>query len=602
MSTLDKNKLYCPVCNKEIIDNKLQCSCQNERKFKYSLQWCNSCNDFTSRRGLKKEALCCSCSVKRGIQTQKQNDPEGYISRQQSASKASHKICRENKTGIYSPEVKQKIEETKRKNGTDLGNPEFRKKIGCNGNPPEIQEKLKKEKRGIYSDKCLQLKTERFNKYWETEEWKEADKIRKQEITKNQWTFESSIECNSSCEGLKNRLSCDKNCLKNIYGWCKEKQIEMNCNTPNFTIRNKVRYYKDWEINDFYNKIKNNELDINNFPGIIWRGDKLCYYTEDIINGDIIKLTNSNFQEIDGVRYFKGMEVEEFSSKILSGELNIEDYPGINIRCGRVCYGTEDILTSEKILMNRNFVELNGVKFYKNIEIHEFIRQLDAGETEIPPGFNKRFGEWYCNAENILTGEMTKLENFNFTTKDNILYYHDKNNTGDYIPWEEYKSKFSRKRITKDIQTFVDKLKSLEIFQPKSMGPVGSYNLDDIIKIYPTFRTQDSDSWSGAKGAFEQSLLDNNISWFTYIKFYIDAKGVVRPLVVGKSGSYLVNSSGSDVSFSMDVNDGPSRRFINEVEGASWDKSQILIIKSKSESQAYFYEYYIRKTFDLFES
>ena len=77
------------------------------------------------------------------------------------------------------------------------------------------------------------------------------------------------------------------------------------------------------------------------------------------------------------------------------------------------------------------------------------------------------------------------------------------------------------------------------------------------------------------------------VNWFSYVKFYIDSRKRIRPLVVGKSGSLNVNSGGSDVSFSTDGNDGPARKFLMD-ECATWDKTQILVIKAKSEKQALF--------------
>lgn len=188
-------------------------------------------------------------------------------------------------------------------------------------------------------------------------------------------------------------------------------------------------------------------------------------------------------------------------------------------------------------------------------------------------------------------------------TKNNILFYYDRS-VNDYIPWEKYKAKFNRKKITKDIETFVNAVKSLDIFKPKSMGPIGTYDINDIVQLVPTFRTQESHDWAGAAGAFEQNLIDLGVNWFVYVKFYIaksiDDKVNIRPLV-GKSRSLLVNTSGSDVCFSEDIDDGPARRFLSDV-GTTWNKTQIMIIKVKSECQALFYEQYLSKQFMLFES
>lgn len=277
---MDKNKIYCSTCNKELIKEenvnfKCNCKCYEGKRFKYTLQWCEDCQKFTSRRGVSKVSRCCRCIVRLQHKTMRETDPEGYAKRQAAATvKANEKMKAEGK-GIWDPEVRKLMEETKRKNGTDLGNQEFRKKIGCNGNPAEVQEKLKNQKLGIYSDHCLELKTKRFADYWQTEEWKNADKIRKQEIVRNQWTFESEIECNELCEGLNDNLSCDKSCLKNIYGWCKEKQIEVSgINQPNFITKNNIRYYKGQLLENICNDLLNGKENINNYPGFSIRFGK----------------------------------------------------------------------------------------------------------------------------------------------------------------------------------------------------------------------------------------------------------------------------------------------------------------------------------------
>lgn len=67
------------------------------------------------------------------------------------------------------------------------------------------------------------------------------------------------------------------------------------------------------------------------------------------------------------------------------------------------------------------------------------------------------------------------------------------------------------------------------------------FKLPEDFQIIQTFRSQDSQDWTGARQAFEQNLIDLNIEWFTYIKFYIDENNKIRPLVAGKSGSLNVN-------------------------------------------------------------
>ena len=124
-------------------------------------------------------------------------------------------------------------------------------------------------------------------------------------------------------------------------------------------------------------------------------------------------------------------------------------------------------------------------------------------------------------------------------------------------------------------------------------------------KIYPTFRTS-TDGWKGDKPAFEQILLDNNINWFVYIKFYNtnefnEKKNKIRPIIVGKSGSLNVNSTGSDLNFSTSNNDGAARKFVN-LNNFTWNCDFIMIKKVKSEDQAFYQEKKIMEKFDLFGS
>lgn len=167
----------------------------------------------------------------------------------------------------------------------------------------------------------------------------------------------------------------------------------------------------------------------------------------------------------------------------------------------------------------------------------------------------------------------------NFIEKDNNLLFLDKS-VCKYVLWNDYKEKFQK--------LYYDT----------------NFKLPNGFKMYTTFRTQDSENWNGAKAAFEQNLVDNNINWFVYIKFFIDEIGNIKPLVVGKSGSLNVNTNGSDVSFSTDINDGPARRFLKENadKGFKWCKTKIAICKTKSEFEAYEMERNIAIEYNLFES
>jgi hypothetical protein len=102
--------------------------------------------------------------------------------------------------------------------------------------------------------------------------------------------------------------------------------------------------------------------------------------------------------------------------------------------------------------------------------------------------------------------------------------------------------------------------------------------------------------WS-TRRQFEQALVDNRITWFVYIKYDEDH----RPLVVGKSGSKLVNYSGSDVSFSTNLKDGPARVWLRN-NNKSWQTNTIAIVPKRTERGAYKLESKILRRYRIYGS
>lgn len=119
-------------------------------------------------------------------------------------------------------------------------------------------------------------------------------------------------------------------------------------------------------------------------------------------------------------------------------------------------------------------------------------------------------------------------------------------------------------------------------------------------KVYPTFRTS-TEKWAGDKPAFEQFLVDNCVKWFVYIKFYYIKPNKIKPLVIGKSGSLLVNASGSDLNFSTKMEDGPARIFLN-YNNYNWCYQIVAIRKCKNEKEAYKIEQKFADKFNLYQS
>lgn len=79
---------------------------------------------------------------------------------------------------------------------------------------------------------------------------------------------------------------------------------------------------------------------------------------------------------------------------------------------------------------------------------------------------------------------------------------------------------------------------------------------------------------------YEQELVDKGVKHFAYIKFFSDGKDYYG-IVAGKSGSRIVNQSGTDISFSIKTTDGPSRRFL-EQKKYKWVESEVLVCEGLS--------------------
>ena len=155
-----------------------------------------------------------------------------------------------------------------------------------------------------------------------------------------------------------------------------------------------------------------------------------------------------------------------------------------------------------------------------------------------------------------------------------VLMWHD-SVTGEDVPWDEYRKHFEQNLVP--LEWFKNWL------------------------VIPTFRAPNSTTLAGAKQPFEQLLVNLNIRWFVYIKMYEGHDGLLRPLVVGKSGSTLVNVGGSDVNFSTDVDDGPARRYLKD-GGFNWCFGQILVLPVNDEEEAYRVEHEVTLQTHLFQS
>lgn len=153
----------------------------------------------------------------------------------------------------------------------------------------------------------------------------------------------------------------------------------------------------------------------------------------------------------------------------------------------------------------------------------------------------------------------------NFKLENNVLYYKNEN-------WLEYKRKFRTQKINNEFEKYNG-------FWQK------------------TYRINNIDSTG--QDAMEMELIEKGIKWFVYIKFYKDGKDI-KPLSVGKSGSKLVNQSGSDVSFGYDDKGYKAAvKFLNE-ENLKWLNKQIYLIPCETEKDTLDLEKKIQKEFNLY--
>lgn len=136
----------------------------------------------------------------------------------------------------------------------------------------------------------------------------------------------------------------------------------------------------------------------------------------------------------------------------------------------------------------------DGLKQYiKTKDFQKHIQQHNQNNCEKLNNLSYKFCE-KCNKDTLHSGfGACSVCNPNikqrFAEKHGQLYYLDQKE-GNYVLWEDFKKKFSLKN--KNIDDFTAELK----------------NKYPNLLIIPTFRSQESVDWCGARSAFEQNLVD----------------------------------------------------------------------------------------------
>lgn len=221
-----------------------------------------------------------------------------------------------------------------------------------------------------------------------------------------------------------------------------------------------------------------------------------------------------------------------------------------------------------------NFETRDGL-YFKGRPWINWCKEWDKDEdlALLHPGVEKRLGVWTYNRVDPLTDEKILL-NSNFIRYKDKLFYKG-------IDWEEYKENFKRETAHKSVSDLAESL--------------GGY-------IQKTYRIEEF-SRSGQQ-AMEMELVEKEIGWFCYIKMYCDDKGIHKPLVVGKTGSLLVNISGTDVAFDYDIDYSgsirPARMFLKDSD-LYWVKDYIIAIPCEDEAEALDKESEISLMLNLFE-
>lgn len=179
-----------------------------------------------------------------------------------------------------------------------------------------------------------------------------------------------------------------------------------------------------------------------------------------------------------------------------------------------------------------------------------------------------------CNPESSRAGGL-----LTFFTKNNKEYFVDRS-SNKYILWEDFKNNFIIQNINNKI--------------------ISQIQLEYNGEWFPTFITR-NDPLNCGHLAFDKYLVDKGVRYFVYIKFYKDNENNIYPLVCGESASFLINSSGCDLSFSKNLKDGPSRKFLIE-ENFDYLYEQIYLIRTNSREESLKIEKEIIQKFNLFNS
>lgn len=238
-----------------------------------------------------------------------------------------------------------------------------------------------------------------------------------------------------------------------------------------------------------------------------------------------------------------------------------------------------------------------------------------------PDGWKKLLGRWCYKNMDVLTDETLIYSGANFVQQNDVLFYLDRQ-SGKYVPWEQWRNE-RLSDIQKSMQSShgTSLLQCMTDFSQLVERWLQTTDLSQSHPaILPTYREPESENWDGALAAWEHSLVELELENFVYVKFAqcrregTESSECVSlktcfPLVVGVTGSLLVNTAGSDLDFGEwnpelgpeDVNFTPARLFMYE-NGMQWVKTHVLAVPCSNREQAFLLEAVIAEHFDLMMS
>lgn len=392
------------------------------------------------------------------------------------------------------------------------------------------------------------------------------------EIKVNSWM---TVINNNFNEKEINSKSCKCNICNSFYNKTNNRQIncishilKLTCQTcgKEVIVDNKhfQEYYKRY-LNEMYFCPKRSR--------IFSCKDRYNKEIHKVFENKSIKVYGYSFEdkvyaECTCQRCGKNIKINNIDSRRINPIINGKDY--FCIDCVRIKNG---YMTS-----SQNITKYNKSKKHRETAAENLSNYLKSDEGQ----------NWLCNIHN--KSEKMKKQAIDagkkygkFNLKNIISYGRDDNGrivyiqklNQDRIPFKDYCSKFI---VNSPLNVNFKDLGFVDV----------PFDCSEKHPSYPTLACEQ----------YISDLFEDN-PWLVYIKYYIDFEGASRPIVVGKTGTIKVNSSGTDICFDIKKNDKRAARQFLADNNLSWDKSKISAIGFKTEQEALNFEDYIINKFSF---